>query len=110
MHFARPAYAPRYACVSKQINLFQGKKYPHQTPPQYVSYKCDRQKVTLFDKDLIVDIDSTDPLIYADNYFNLKFALEDLFKRNVDLLENKAIKNQYIRDNIEQAKKLIYGS
>ena len=62
------------------------------------------------DIDLIVDIDSTDPLIYADNYFNLKFALEDLFKRNVDLLENKAIKNQYIRDNIEQAKKLIYGS
>lgn len=29
------------------------------------------------DIDFIVDIDSTNPLEYTDNYFNLKFALED---------------------------------
>jgi uncharacterized protein len=62
------------------------------------------------DIDLVVDIDSTDPFDYADSYFNLKFALQDLFKRKIDLLENKAIKNQYIRENIEQSKVLIYGS
>ncbi|MFT3752163.1 MAG: nucleotidyltransferase domain-containing protein [Paludibacter sp.] len=62
------------------------------------------------DIDLVVDIDSTDPFVYADSYFNLKFALQDLFKRKVDLLENKAIKNPYIRENIEQSKMLIYGS
>lgn len=62
------------------------------------------------DIDLVVDIDSTDPFDYADSYFNLKFALQDLFKRKIDLLENKAIKNQYIRENIEQSKMLIYGS
>jgi hypothetical protein len=59
---------------------------------------------------MVVEIDSTNPFEYADNYFNLKFALQDLFKRKIDLLENKAIKNQYIRKNIEQSKKLIYGS
>ena len=62
------------------------------------------------DIDLVVDIDSNDPFEYADSYFNLKFALQDLFKRKVDLLENKAIKNQYLRENIEKSKMLIYGS
>lgn len=62
------------------------------------------------DIDLVVEIDSADPFDYADNYFNLKFALQDLLKRKIDLLENKAIKNQYIRKNINQSKKIIYAS
>ena len=62
------------------------------------------------DIDLIVDIDSNDPLDYADKYFNLKFALQDLFKRHIDLLENKAIKNPFIRKNIDSSKSLIYGA
>ena len=61
------------------------------------------------DIDLVVDIDSIDPFDYADNYFNLKFALQDLLKRPIDLLENKAIKNPYILKNIEQSKSLIYA-
>lgn len=67
------------------------------------------QFTTKSDIDLVVDIDSIDPFEYADSYFNLKFALQDLFNRNIDLLENKAIKNQYIRENIEQSKTLIYA-
>jgi uncharacterized protein len=61
------------------------------------------------DIDLIVDIDSEDPFVYADNYFNLKFSLQDLFKRPIDLLENKAIKNPYIRKNIDNSKYLVYA-
>ena len=61
------------------------------------------------DIDFIVDIDSAEPYEYADNYFNLKFALQDILKRNIDLLEEKSIRNQYIRANIEQSKKLIYA-
>ncbi len=62
------------------------------------------------DIDLVVEIDSNDPFDYADSYFNLKFALQDLFKRKIDLLESKSIKNQYIRENIDQTKLLIYGN
>ena len=62
------------------------------------------------DIDLIVEIDSDDPLEYADNYFNLKFALEEIFKRQIDLLENKAIKNQYLRENIDKSKSLLYAA
>jgi uncharacterized protein len=29
---------------------------------------------------------------YADNYFDFKFSLEDLFNREIDLLKNKPLK------------------
>jgi predicted nucleotidyltransferase len=49
-------------------------------------------------------------LDYADNYFSLKFALEDLLNRKIDLLEDKAIKNPYLRENIDDSKTLLYAS
>ena len=61
------------------------------------------------DIDLVVDFEITDPFEYADSYFNLKFALQDLFHRQIDLPENKAIKNPYIRQNINHSKSLIYA-
>ena len=61
------------------------------------------------DIDLIVDIDEKDPLTYSDSYFNLKFQLEHLFHRKVDLLEQKALKNPYLREKIEQTKVRLYG-
>ena len=62
------------------------------------------------DIDLVVDIDSNDPFDYADRYFDLKFALQDLLNRPIDLLENKALKNPYFLKNIESSKSLIYAS
>lgn len=61
------------------------------------------------DVDLIVDFEPFDVLDYSDNYYELKFSLESVLKRNVDLLEQKAIKNPYFLQTINQSKKLIYG-
>ena len=61
------------------------------------------------DIDFVVDIDSNDPLLYSDDYFGLKFQLELLLKRHIDLLELRAIKNQYLKTNIENSKVLVYG-
>ena len=61
------------------------------------------------DIDLIVDFSDIDVYDYADNYFDLKFSLENLFNRNVDLLEDKAINNPYLRQSIDSTKQLIYG-
>jgi predicted nucleotidyltransferase len=61
------------------------------------------------DVDLIVDFQQLDVLDYGDNYYDLKFSLESIFKRNIDLLEQKAIKNPYFIKSINQNKKLIYG-
>ncbi|HYG40984.1 MAG TPA: nucleotidyltransferase domain-containing protein [Cytophagales bacterium] len=61
------------------------------------------------DIDLVVEIDDNDPLSYSDHYFNLKFQLEQLLKRQIDLLEQKAIINPYLREQIEKTKVLVYG-
>jgi len=61
------------------------------------------------DIDMIVDIDSANPLEYADCYFNLKFELQDLLNRPIDLLENKAVRNKYLRQEIDNSKQLIYA-
>ena len=62
------------------------------------------------DVDLLVDINSQDPITYAENYFELKFDLENLLKRKIDLLEERALKNKYFIENINKSKKLIYGT
>jgi len=62
------------------------------------------------DVDLLVDISSKDPISYAENYFELKFDLENLLKRKIDLLEERALKNKYFIENINNTKKLIYGA
>ncbi len=61
------------------------------------------------DIDLIVDFSNIEVEDYADNYFDLKFSLQDIFKRQVDLLEEKAIKNPYFRQSVNQQRQLVYG-
>jgi predicted nucleotidyltransferase len=60
------------------------------------------------DIDLIVDFQSLDPIDYAENYFALKFSLQDLLDRPIDLLEQRAIRNKYLLKSINESKKLIY--
>ena len=60
------------------------------------------------DIDLVVDFQGVDLYDYADNYFDFKFSLEDLFRRDVDLLEDKAIRNPYLRKSIDSSKVLVY--
>jgi predicted nucleotidyltransferase len=62
------------------------------------------------DVDLIVDFEPQDTSHYADNYFNLKFALEDTLNRKIDLLEEKTIKNPYFRQAIENQRQLLYAA
>ena len=61
------------------------------------------------DIDFIVDFQRMDLYEYADNYFDLKFSLEHLLNREVDLLEDKAMRNPYLRQSIDSSKQLIYG-
>lgn len=61
------------------------------------------------DIDMIVGFHNVDLFDYADNYFDLKNSMESLLNRKVDLLEDKAIKNPYLRQSIDSSKQLIYG-
>ena len=60
------------------------------------------------DVDLIVDFQDQNVLNYGDNYYNLKFSLEDVLYRSVDLLEEKAIQNPFFKLSIYQKKISIY--
>ena len=61
------------------------------------------------DIDFIVDFDPIDLTTYADNYYNLKFSLEAMLKRPVDLVEEKAIRNPYFKESVNKQRKLVYG-
>ncbi len=57
---------------------------------------------------VVFDRDALPLMVYGDNYFNFKFALEDLLKRDVDLVEYNAVKNPYFKEELDETKKLIY--
>lgn len=61
------------------------------------------------DIDFLVAFKGIDVFNYADNYFRLKESLESLLKRQIDLLEDNAIKNPYLRHSIDTSKQKIYG-
>lgn len=61
------------------------------------------------DIDLIVEFKNMELENYADNYFDFKFSLQDIFKRRVDLLEDRAIKNPYFRKSVNEKRQLVYG-
>lgn len=61
------------------------------------------------DIDLVVDFEEKDPMKYADLYFSLKGKLELLFNREIDLLEERAIKNPFFRRHLDDTKVRIYG-
>ena len=58
---------------------------------------------------VIFDRNALPLLVYGENYFDFKFALEDLLKRDVDLVEYNAIKNPYFKEELDETKQLIYG-
>lgn len=60
------------------------------------------------DIDFIVDFDENDPIKYTDLYFQLKEKLEKIFKRQIDLIEERGIKNSFFRKEIDESKVVIY--
>ena len=61
------------------------------------------------DIDFLVSFDAIPIEDYADNYLQLSVALEELLGREVDLVENKAIRNPVFRNNVDRTKVQIYG-
>jgi predicted nucleotidyltransferase len=61
------------------------------------------------DIDFVVDFDEVDPYKYTDLYFSLKYKLEEVLKRQVDLLEERALKNKIFKQQLDSTKVKIYG-
>ena len=60
------------------------------------------------DIDMLVDFQGKDNLFHR--YFDLKFDLEALVERKVDMIQISAVKNPYIRESLEKDRVRIYES
>ncbi|OGP73254.1 MAG: hypothetical protein A2W09_06735 [Deltaproteobacteria bacterium RBG_16_50_11] len=60
------------------------------------------------DVDVLVQFDGLDRLF--DRYFELKKRLESQLGREVDVIEDNAVKNPYVRKSLNRDKVRIYGS
>ena len=60
------------------------------------------------DVDFLVEFENVDIQDYFDNYMDFKEKLEALLNRQVDLVENQAIRNPIFRMVIDRDKRLVY--
>lgn len=61
------------------------------------------------DVDMLVDFESKEIEDYVSNYFSFKESLSKLFNRDVDLIEEKGLRNKFLIRNLNRTKQLIYG-
>lgn len=62
------------------------------------------------DFDFLVRFNTMSLEDYFENYIDLKFQLEELLNRKVDLLEEQTLQNPFLIESIEKNKILVYGS
>ena len=60
------------------------------------------------DIDMLVQFNQVELLEYFDNYMDMKEKLEKMFRRQVDLVENQAVKNPIFRKVLDREKRLLY--
>ena len=62
------------------------------------------------DLDFLVEFDLPDPVDHAKAYFGLLSTLTDLFSRDVDLVEIRAVTNPYFLESINRNRRQVYAS
>ena len=97
-------YIDRYAADIKKLCALYNVKTLYAFGSVVSDQLTDRSDV-----DFIVDFDAIDIKNYADNYFDFKFSLQDILKRPIDLIEEKAIRNPYFKQAVNKQRKLVYG-
>jgi len=60
------------------------------------------------DIDLVASFEVMPVEDYPDNYLAFKFALEQLLRRPVDLLEAQTLRNPYFRAQLERTQQVVY--
>ena len=80
----------------KELYLFGSSLSVRYSPESYV--------------DLLVNFKKLPPLEYTKSYFALKFSLEKLLGKEIDLLEQKSLSNPYLKSEIDSKKQLLYAA
>lgn len=70
----------------------------------------DRFDESASDLDFLVEFLPMEPVAHARSYFSFLEELKELFKRSVDLVESRAIKNPYFLEEINKEREQIYAA
>ena len=62
------------------------------------------------DLDFLVDFLPLEPGTHAKAYFGLWFGLQDLFGRDIDLVETPAINNRFFLHAVNRQRKVVYAA
>lgn len=62
------------------------------------------------DLDFLVSFQQLSPIERADAYFGLLAALQDLFEREVDLVEAEAVTNPYFLTSVDASRMVLYAA
>jgi len=62
------------------------------------------------DIDILISFKEISIEKYTDNYFELHYELEKLFRRKIDLVTENSINNPYLIESIEATKELLYAA
>lgn len=97
-HSTEATYESRWLYFLGDLRRFQGGNVNPRCQPEI--YKQELPHTIKVSKSPFVDFLCPE---------QLKYALEDVLGREVDLLEEQAIRNPYLKENIDRTKALMYG-
>jgi predicted nucleotidyltransferase len=96
--------------ISDNVGVFKTLCEDHKVKYLYAfgSSVTDRFDEETSDIDLLVEIDSTDPIDRGETLLSLWDRFETFFNKKVDLLTVSSIRNPYLKKSIDSTKRLIY--
>lgn len=96
--------------ISKHPEDFSDLCKSHKVKYLYAfgSSVTDKFDINNSDIDLLVEIDTNDPIARGESLLSLWDLFEAFFSRKVDMLTDSSIRNPFLRKNIESTKVLIY--
>jgi predicted nucleotidyltransferase len=62
------------------------------------------------DLDFLVEFEELQPAEYADAYFGLLEELQRIFRRNIDLVVARSVRNPYLLESIQRSRALLYAA
>ncbi|MCQ2129858.1 MAG: nucleotidyltransferase domain-containing protein [Bacteroidales bacterium] len=93
-------YIPDIETLCKKYNVSELYVFGSVLTPLF-NDESDVDFLVSFNKDKISD--------YFENFFDFKYAVEDILHRPVDLVESSAIRNKYFIDEVNSTKRMIYA-
>lgn len=92
--------------IKQNLTAIQKLMIDHQVEKAYLFGSAAKSAMeTGSDVDFLIRFaENTALSTYAENYFNLMYALQDLLKCELDLIEEKTINNPYLLKSINDSK------